>query len=86
MYITNEYSELKENNGGTSVVLKPGVLFDAFSGDYTVTAFARIKNEKGEIVEELNPGEKITGVGAVARPVRPRPKPKTEPALKPEQE
>ena len=68
MYYTNEYTVLTSNNGGEDKILKPNIPFQAFEGDYTVTAFARVKNSiTNETIGELQAGQKTTGVGVVPK-------------------
>jgi len=65
MFITNEYSHLIGNDC-EDVILIPNKKFEAFEGDYIVTAYARILDaNKNEIF--LQAGEKIKGIGKVRK-------------------
>ena len=62
MYYTREYCVLA---GEQEVILKPNTPFEAFGGDYLVTAAAHIRDESDKIVMILQPGQKIKGIGEV---------------------
>jgi len=63
-YFTQEYTVLASLNGGRDVVIKPNTPFEAFSGEYVVTAYALIRDEKTkDLVVALSPGQKVKGVG-----------------------
>ena len=71
MYITNEYTVLKGIDG-KDVTIKPGVPFEAFEGEFTVTSYARVVNvETKEVEIVLAPGAKVKGVGKMAE-VKPK--------------
>ncbi len=63
-YITNEYTVLASLNGGKDVKILPNTPFEAFSGEYVVTAYALVRDtETKEVVVALHPGKKVNGVG-----------------------
>lgn len=62
--ITNEYTVLI-NKSGNDVTIRPNTPFDPINGDFVVSASAIIRNNAtGDIVEVLQPGQTIKGVGA----------------------
>ena len=66
MFVTNEYSVLRGNKCN-DVTLIPNKHFDAFVGDYVVSAYARILDEDGNEVVRLQAGQNIKGIGKIKR-------------------
>ena len=65
--ITINRTTLNEN-GNEIVVINPGTSFEAMSFDrpLTVTSYARITDEEGNLVVMLMPGDKVTSIGVKA--------------------
>jgi len=64
MFVTNEYSCLIGNDC-EDVVLIPNKKFEAFEGKYKVSAYARVLDEDGKEVAQLQAGDIIHGIGEV---------------------
>lgn len=68
MLTTREYTRLYAPDGST-IAIKPNVEFEPFEGNYTVGSYARIRDTETDEIITLLPGQKITSVGTVAKPI-----------------